>query len=98
MDRTYQELTKNDKRWVDLKINRDTGEAYIPSAAYYEVKGTEKQNLVVPRSVATIGNNRISAFMTETVTASAAEYDLIWEIRKNQNKNYHCTRLLVNEC
>ena len=98
MDRTYQELTQNDRRWVDLKINRSTGEAYAPSAAYYEVKGTQRKNIVVPRTVATVNQNRVSAFITETVTASAAEYDLIWEIRKNQNTDYHCTRLLVNEC
>lgn len=100
MDRTYQELTQNDKRWVDLKINRKTGVAYVPSAAYYEVVGHEKQNSVVPETVATINENqnRVSAFITETVTASAGDYDIIWRIRKNGNENFHCTRLLVNEC
>lgn len=98
MDRTYQELTQNDKRWVRLTITRNNGEAYAPSAANYEVKGTEKQNTLIPSTPASIDGNEISARITETITASAAEYDLIWEVKKDRDTNYHCTRLLVNEC
>ena len=98
MDRTYQELTQNSRKWVDLTINRDTGVAYAPSAAWYTVQGALKENVIVPRTPATVNENKLSAHITETVTASAAEYDLIWEIHKNQNVNYHCTRLLVEKC
>jgi len=98
MDLTYQELNKNDRRWIDLKINRQTGEAYAPSAAYYEVRGHDRQNVLIPKTQATISNNKISARITETITASAGDYDIRWEIFKEGNKNYHCTRLLVNEC
>jgi hypothetical protein len=98
MDLTYQELQLNDRRWIDLKINRKTGLPYSPSAANYTVRGTENQNVVVPEQVATVNANVLSAKITETVTASAAEYDIIWEIFKDGDKNYHCTRLLVNEC
>jgi len=98
MNRTYQELTQNDKRWVKLNITRDTGEAYAPSAAYFEVKGTDKQNIIVPRTPANVNGNQISAKITETVTVSAAEYDLVWEIEKGGNTNFHCTRLLVDIC
>lgn len=98
MDRTYQELTLNDKRWLRINITRDNGEAYAPSAANYEVRGTLKQNVIIPSTPATINGNKISARITETITASAAEYDLIWEIRKNGDINYHCTSLLVEEC
>ena len=98
MNNTYQMLKQNDRRWVDLKINRKNGEAYAPSAAYYEVRGHEKQNVVVPMSQASIVQNSVTAFITETVTVSAADYDIHWQIRKNGNTNYHCTRLLVTEC
>ena len=98
MDRTYQTLNKNDRRFVDLNIDRKNGEAYVPSGASFEVRGHEKHNLVVPRTTATITFNKASALITETVTASAGDYDIHWEIRKNGNKNYHCTRLLVVEC
>lgn len=104
MDRTYQELTQNDRRIVDLNINRKTGVAYTPSGASFEVVGHEKQNSVVPLTPATVLYNRVSAFITETVTASAGDYDIKWEIRKETAKgiptikNYHCTRLLVIEC
>ena len=83
---------------MDLNINRKTGEAYVPSGANFEVRGHEKQNIVVPSTNAGITFNKVSAFITETVTASAGDYDIHWEIRKNKNTNYHCTRLLVVEC
>lgn len=97
MDRTYQELTQNDRRWVKLTITRND-EAYAPSAANYEVKGSLKQNTLIPSTPASINGNEISARITETITASAAEYDLIWEVKKDGDTNYHCTNLLVNEC
>lgn len=98
MDRTYQELTQNERRIVDLNINRKTGMAYTPSGGSYEVVGHEKQNIVVPLTPAVVLYNRVSAYITETVTASAGDYDIKWQIRKNKNTNYHCTRLLVTEC
>ena len=98
MDRTYQELTLNDKRWLRINITRDNGELYAPSAANYEVRGSLKQSVIIPSTPATINGNKISARITETITASAAEYDLIWEIRKDGDINYHCTELLVEEC
>jgi hypothetical protein len=98
MDRTYQELTLNDRRWIKINITRDNGEAYAPSAANYEVRGSLKQNILIPSTPATINGNQISARLTETITASAAEYDLIWEVRKDGDINFHGTELLVEEC
>ena len=98
MDRTYQELTQNDRRWLTLSITRDNGEAYAPSAANYEVKGRAKQNVLIPNTPASINGNKISARITETVTVSAAEYDVIWEVKKDGDTNFHCTELLVEEC
>ena len=98
MDLTYQEINYNDIRWVDLKVNKNNGEPYSPSAAYYEVRGHDNQNVVIPKTLATINNNKVSAKITQTVTASAGDYDIVWEIHKEGNTNYHCTRLLVNEC
>ena len=98
MDRTYQTLKQNDRRWVDLKINRKNGEAYAPSAAFYEVRGHEKQNVVVPSTPASVNFNRVTAFINETVTVSAADYDIHWQLEKNGSIHYHCTRLLVTEC
>lgn len=98
MDNTYQELTQNDKRWIKLNITRDNGEGYAPSAANYMVRGADKENTLVPSTPATINGNQISAKITETITVSAAEYDIIWEVKKDGNTNFHCTRLLVEEC
>ena len=98
MDRTYQELTQYDKRWVRISITRDSGEEYAPSAANYEVRGRAKQNVLIPSTPASINGNKVSARITETITVSAAEYDLIWEVKKDGDINFHCTELLVEEC
>ena len=47
---------------------------------------------------ASVNQNRVTAFINETVTVSAADYDIHWQLEKNGNTHYHCTRLLVTEC
>ena len=99
-EKTYLELCKNDKKTVQISVWRDTGEKLSPSAAYYEVKGSEKDNVVVPRSQAQISNppnyNQIYTQIGPTVTASAAEYDIYWEVHTDDgDQTNHCTKLLV---
>lgn len=95
-DRTYIELCKNDKRTIQLDIRTSTGVEVVPSAAYYMVNGSLKDNTIVSKSPATVNGNKVSAQITTTVTASAAQYDLYWEIRQSGGdvKN-HCTKILV---
>ena len=99
-EKTYLELCKNDKKTVQISVWRDTGEKLSPSAAYYTVKGSEKDNTIVSRSQAQIANapnqNQVYTQIGPTVTASAAEYDIYWEINTNDgDKANHCTKLLV---
>jgi len=97
-DKTYIELCKNDKKTVSIDIWKDTGEEIIPSAAYYEVKGSIKNNTIVPSLSANIvpNDNRIYAKIGLSVTASAAEYDIYWEIHKSDGDTFHhCTKCLV---
>lgn len=98
MDKTYQELELNSKQTVGVKIWDKNGEEFYPSGAYYTVKGTEKQNTVVSRRQASVNGNRVYTQIGLSVTTSAAEYDLLWEIRKDKvtSKKFHCTKLLVN--
>lgn len=95
---SYLEVNQNDIRTVEAKIYRDDGTPYSPSGAFITVKGRQKDNIVVPRMAIKIGGrlkNEIYFRLTDTVTASAAEYDIKWEVRKNDDVAYHCTKLLV---
>jgi len=99
-EKTYLELCKNDKKTVQISVWRDNGEKLSPSAAYYEVKGSVKDNIVVPRSQASISNppnyNQIYTQIGPTVTASAAEYDIYWEVHTDDgDQTNHCTKLLI---
>lgn len=97
MSKTYIELCKNDKRFVKIDMWNNAGLAISPSAAYYEIKGSEKDNVIVPRAAAGVDGNEVYAFVTEAVTASAAEYDIYWEMKRfnTGELSNHCTKLLV---
>ena len=95
-DKTYIELCKNNKSTVQINVWRENGIPFSPSAAYYEVKGSEKENIVVSRSEASVDGNKIYTKIGLSVTASAAEYDLYWELRKDGGDlANHCTKILV---
>lgn len=96
-DKTYIELCKNNKSTIQLNLwRRSTGEPFIPSGAYYEVKGSAKDNLLIPRSPANVDQNHVYTTITNTITASAAEYDLYWEIHRfDGDITNHCTKVLV---
>ncbi len=96
-DKTYIELCRNALSDVQINLYKSsTGEPYSPSGAYFEVKGRKKDNVVMPRQKARNYQNQVWAKITQVVTASAAEYDLYWDIYEHGgNKTPHCTKLLV---
>lgn len=96
-DKTYIELCKNNKSTLELNLwRRSTGEPFSPSGAYYSVKGSEKDNILIPKSLANVNENKVWATLTSSITASAAEYDVYWEIhRYDGDITNHCTKVLV---
>ena len=97
-DNTYQDLKVGDKKTIQITTYRNNGEAYSPSGAYYKVNGGKRNNPIIPRTAASIDNNRIYTKIGPTITASAGEYDLIWELRKDDGDVvFHCTKVLVTE-
>lgn len=95
--KTYIELCKNNKSTLQLNLwRKSNGEPFYPSGAYYSVNGSDKNNSLISKSSANVYENHVWATITNTITASAAEYDLIWEIhRYDGNINNHCTKILV---
>jgi hypothetical protein len=96
MEPTYQELALNDKRTIELTAYTTTGEAFIPSGASYLVRNL-RHAIIISKTDALINANKIYFQISLSITASAGEYEVIWELRKNGDFLYHCTRLLVNE-
>jgi hypothetical protein len=96
-DKTYIEICKDSKATIQINMwRKTTGTPVNPSGAYYTVKGAEKDNIIVPRSPARNFNNEVWATITNTVTASAALYDVYWEIhRVDGDITNHCTKVLV---
>lgn len=98
-DKTYIELNKNNIDTIQLSIwKRTTGYPYSPSGAYYTVKGSAKDNTIIPKTKAGCSNNTIWADITTTVTSSAAEYDVYWEIHRSDGGiTNHYTKMLVSD-
>ena len=95
-DKTYIEICKNDKKTVQLSVWTTEGIKLIPSAAYYEVKDSKKNKVIISKSPANIDDNKVYTKITTTVTASANEYDLYWELRRTDGDvDNHCTKILV---
>jgi hypothetical protein len=99
-DRTYIELNKNNKSTIQLNIySQSTGSPFYPSGAYVEVRGSLKDNVVIPKQAAGLSGNKIWTTITQSVTSSASEYIVNWEIHKNGGDiDNHCTNLLVIDC
>jgi hypothetical protein len=97
MSKTYIELCKNNKSTIQINIwNRFTGAPFYPSGVFFEVKGSAKDNIIISRSPANVYKNEVWATITQSVTASAANYDLYWEIhRYGGGITNHCTKVLV---
>lgn len=100
MDYTYIELKKNNKSTIQINLSkRDTGYPFYPSGAYYQVRGSLKNNVLIPRTAARVYRNQMWTTITQSITSSAAEYDLMWEIHRHDGDiTNHCTKLLVTEC
>lgn len=98
-DRTYMELCKNDKATIQINIwKKTTGSPFYPSGAYVTVKGALKDNVVVPKTLARNYKNEVWTTITQTVTASAALYDVYWEIHRSDGDiTNHCTKLNVSD-
>lgn len=96
-EKTYIELCQNNKSTVQLNVwKRDTGEPFYPSGANVEIKGSAKDNLLIPKYPARVYQNQIWTTITTSITSSAAEYDLYWEIhRYDGDITNHCTKVLV---
>ena len=95
-DKTYIELCQNDIPTVQINVWRNDGTSITPSAAFYEVKGSARDNVIISRSPATINGNQVYTQLSLSVTASASEYDLYWELHKDGGDvANHCTKVLV---
>lgn len=99
-DKTYIEICKNSKSTIQLEIsNRSTGSPFdsILSASY-SIRGSAKDNLLIPKTPANNYENQVWATITQTITASAANYDLYWEIHRiDGDITTHCTKVLVSD-
>ena len=95
-DKTYIELCKDNISTVQIQVWRDNGTAFTPVSASYQVKGSKKDNTIIPYAPANVDGNKVYTQLSLTVTASAAEYDLYWKLFKNGGDiANHCTKVLV---
>lgn len=93
---TYQSFYQNEIRALELTINDQDGNDFIPSAAFAQVL-TDKGVEVVAEQSAQIDSNQVRTIIGTAVTATAGEYKVIWRILYASYTYYHSTVLEVQE-
>jgi len=94
MARTQQEFNQNEVRKLELTINDEDGQNFIPSAAYVQVLN-KSGTVVVAEQQADIVTNKVSTVINSTTTKTVGKYKVIWRLRKSIYTYYHLTEIEV---
>ena len=94
MARTQQEFNQNEIRKLELTINDEDGQNFIPSAAYVQVLSKSGTTVVAEQS-ADISVNKVSTVINSTTTGTVGKYKVIWRLRKSLYTYYHLTEIEV---
>lgn len=106
--RTYQTLYQNEIRAIEITINSQDGQEFIPSGAFVSVSRTADSDnaysgtdytdtLVVSEQTALVDGNKVRTLIGNIVTANVGEYKVLWKIIKENYTYYHITDLDVVE-
>ncbi len=93
---TYQSFYVDEDRALEITIDDQDGNDFVPSAAYAQVK-TDKGVQVISEQPAMVVGNKIRTFIGTTVTATPGEYKVIWRVEYGGHTYYHITILEVQE-
>jgi len=91
---TYQSLYQNEIRAIELTINDQDGQDFVPSAAFFAVEN-ESGTEVVAEQAAQIVGNTVLAIIGTLVTATIGKYRIIWRLQRTGYTYYHATDLDV---
>ena len=94
MARTQQEFNQNEVRKLELTINDEDGQDFIPSAAYVRVLNKNDVEIVAEQS-ADINVNKVSTVINSVTTGTVGKYKVIWRLRKSIYTYYHLTEIEV---
>ena len=94
MARTQQEFNQNEIRKLELTINDQDGQDFIPSAAYATILNSSNEIIVVEQQ-ADIDTNKVSITINATTTGTLGRYRILWKLKKSIYTYYHLTELEV---
>lgn len=92
--RTYQALNIGEIRAVEVTMNDNNGQAFIPSAAYVSVLNNAGST-VVAEQTALISSNQVYTIIGQLVTNTVGTYKIVWRIKKDGYTYKHVTDLEV---
>jgi len=96
MAETYQSFYQNEIRALELEIDDEDGNDFVPSAAYVQVKD-ETGTTVIAEQAAQVSANAIRTVIGTIVTSIPGTYKVIWRIRYGSYTYYHVTVLEIQE-
>jgi hypothetical protein len=94
MSETYQAFYVNEVRKLEITVNDEDGNPFTGFTGDVSVLDSVGQT-IIPEAVATVDENTISTTITQTTTAAAGDYKIVWKISKSGHIYYHITELAV---
>jgi hypothetical protein len=94
--RTYQTLYKNERRAVEITVNDQDGQLFVPTSASASIYDSSNE-IVVPEVAAMVELNRVYTIVETTVTGTVGKYKIVWKLFKDTYIYYHSTDVVVEE-
>lgn len=94
MATTQQEFNQNEIRKLELTINDQDGQDFIPNTAYATILNNNNEPVVAEQQ-ADIVDNKVSITIDSVTTGTIGKYKVIWKLNKSIYTYYHLTRLEV---
>ena len=91
---TYQSFYQNEIRALELTIDDQDGNDFIPSAAWVEVQDSAG-TAVVAEQAAMVDSGNIRTVIGVATTGTVGTYKIIWRIGYSGHTYYHVTILEV---
>lgn len=91
---TYQSFYQNEIRALELTIDDQDGNDFIPSAAWVEVQDSAG-TAVVAEQAAMVDSSNIRTIIGTATTGTVGTYKVIWRLARTGYTYFHVTLLEV---
>ena len=94
--RTYQTMYQNETRALEITINQQDGEEFVPSGASASIYDADDV-VIINNQPAMVEDNKVRIIVGPTTTGFVGEYRVLWTIVRGPYTYHHVTDLDIVE-